>query len=170
MKFRILVPAAALSALAFMATRHRAEARPDAISAASLTVAVKSITSTSATVAYSKDRYDYGTRTLCYDPYPTSPTHNCTTKTASGNSGSFGVTGLKPATKYNYSVKAIDTQGGEKPYTTSGNFTTLTATGVVVTVKPALVPGTARGFDLSGRALPAGAAANNAKIVTRAVR
>ena len=110
--------------------RPQAEARPDVVSAASLTVGASNITATSVDINYSRDKYDYGTRTLCYDPAPKTPVSNCTTKNALGNQGSFTVTGLKSGTAYNYSIKAVDTKGGEKPYTSTGSFTTLGSTGI----------------------------------------
>jgi hypothetical protein len=163
MKKLLLIPAGLLVvATIALLGRRPAHARFDAISAASLKVAAKSITSTTAVIEYSQDKYDYGTRTLCYDPSPTSPTHNCTTKTANGNDGSFNVTGLKPGTKYNFNIKAVDTRDGEKPYSTTGSFTTLTATGVGVPVRATPVPGLGTGpaFDLRGRTLMPGSKAS----------
>src|SRR6185436_2290161 len=96
MNKRIILPAAAALAAALLASQHHAEARPDAVSAASLTVGSTSITSTTATITWSKDKYDYGTRTLCYDPAPAAPANNCQTKTATSSSGSFKVSGLMP--------------------------------------------------------------------------
>lgn len=156
MKKSILFPAAAVTAAALLIPHRRAEAKFDAVTAASLTVKASSITSTSAVILYSKDKYDYGTRTLCYDPSPAAPVDNCTTKNAKGNSGSFSISGLKAGTKYNFSVKAVDdTPEHEKPYTSTGSFTTLTATGVVTMPAVKLLPEEARAFDASGRSLPA---------------
>lgn len=136
--------------------RPHAEAKPDAVTAASLTVGATNITATTATINYSRDKYDYGTRTLCYDPAPTTPKSNCVTKTATGNQGSFAVTGFKTGTAYNYSIKAVDTKGGEKPYTSTGTFTTTGTSGIssVPTVRPGLeIPGLA--VDAAGRIRPA---------------
>lgn len=101
------------------------EAAPDAVSAASLELSASKITATTADILITKDRYNYGTRTLCYDPAPATPTHNCKIITAVANTGKFSITGLTPNTKYNYNVNAIDTRDGERPYNTSGIFTTL---------------------------------------------
>lgn len=136
--------------------RPRAEAKPDAVTAASLTVGATKVTATTATINYSRDKYDYGTRTLCYDPSPATPKSNCVTKTAVGNQGSFAVTGLKAGTAYNYSIKAVDTKGGEKPYTSTGTFTTTGTTGISVGSEVRSqqgIPGLA--VDASGRIRPA---------------
>jgi hypothetical protein len=155
MKIRIVLSMAGLAGIVAAVFLSRAEAKPDAVSAASLTVGVSKITATTASIDYSKDKYDYGTRTLCYDPAPTTPKSNCVIKTASGNQGSFAVTGLKPGTPYNYSINAIDTKGGEKPYKTSGTFTTTGSTGINLPgyhSGQSPVPGLA--VDASGRILP----------------
>ncbi len=153
MKMRIALPAGlAVLPLLLLIGRHT-EAKPDAVSAASLTVAAANITATSATINYSRDKYDYGTRTLCYDPAPASPTNNCTTKTASGNQGSFSITGLKAGTQYNYSIKAVDTKGGEKPYTSTGTFKTLTATALIPAAPNAGLAGKRSRVDALGRTL-----------------
>lgn len=160
MKKRITLSILVVSLSVLLLSRHSAEAEPDAITAASLTVSVTGITPTSAVVQYSKDKYDYGTRTLCYGIAPAVPTGNCTTKTAVGNQGSFAVSNLKAATQYNFSIKAVDTKGGEKPYTTSSTFTTTAPTGLVRPfslfrpMDPAAVK-----TDLRGRSLPQSAKA-----------
>ena len=154
MKNRYLYLAAGLSGALAFAMMARVEAKPDVVSAASLTVGASNVTTTTVVINYSKDKYDYGTRTLCYDPAPTTPKSNCVTKTASGNQGTFNVTGLKASTAYNYSIKAVDTKGGEKPYTSTGSFTTLGATGIALRpgeVLPQAIPGL--GVDASGRSL-----------------
>jgi hypothetical protein len=125
MKHRIVLTIAALAGGYFAFFRPPAEARPDVVSAASITVGTANVTATTATINFSKDKYNYGTRTMCYDPAPAKPTHNCVTKNASGNQGSFNVTGLKATTQYNYSVRASD--GRHADYTSSGTFTTLAA-------------------------------------------
>jgi hypothetical protein len=103
-----------------------AGAKPDAVSAASLSVSADSVKQTTARISYFNDRYNYGSRTLCYNPAPAAPTLNCVTKTASGNSGFFNVINLTPFTAYNFSIKAINTRDqADAPYTTSGSFTTL---------------------------------------------
>jgi hypothetical protein len=134
---RILFPATVIAASLFLLSRHAAMANTDGVeavdvvSAASLTVSIISITSTTAVASYNKDKYDYGTRTLCYDPAPAVASHNCTTRTAFGNAGTFNISGLLPGTTYNFSIKAVDTSAKpEKPYTTSGTFTTSKATAI----------------------------------------
>ncbi|MBW8889950.1 MAG: fibronectin type III domain-containing protein [Fibrobacteres bacterium] len=150
MKMRIALPLAlAALPLVFLA-RRGAVAEVDAVSAASLTVATANITATTATINYSKDKYNYGTRTLCYDPAPATAANNCSTKNASGNAGSFNITGLTPNTQYNYSIKAIDTRGGERPYTSSGTFKTLTTAGIIP-VLPGARPAGFDQFDAAGR-------------------
>jgi hypothetical protein len=154
MKHRIVLTIAALAGGYFAFFRPQAEARPDVVSAASITVGTANVTATTVTINYSKDKYNYGTRTLCYDPAPAKPTHNCTTKNASGNQGSFNVTGLKASTQYNYSVRASD--GRHADYTSSGTFTTLAApVGIVAAPRPANlnppIPGLS--VDVSGRKL-----------------
>jgi hypothetical protein len=98
----------------------------DAVSAASMTVKVTQITSTSATVEWSKDSYDYGYRTLCYDPAPAAAKNNCKRVEVDDDKGSIAISGLKPATKYNFRVEATDPDDDEDPYSVSGNFTTAT--------------------------------------------
>lgn len=154
MKHRILFPAAAMVASILFIARQGADARPDVVSAASLVVAITNITATTAVASYTKDKYDYGTRTLCYNPAPAVASQNCVTRTASGNQGTMNFVNLKPGTLYNYSIKAVDTKGGEKPYTTSGSFTTLGTTSIGA--KPAILGAApAKGgksiFDLTGR-------------------
>lgn len=151
--------AATTAALLLLAGRPSGAARLDAVSAPSLSVRVPTVTATSAVVEYYKDKYDYGTRTLCYDPAPAAPRNNCVTKTASGNQGSFNVTGLKPATQYNFRIEAIDTREGEKPYNTTGSFATPSPTSIPT--RPGLPAGRqgAPRFDAAGRAMPAGPAA-----------
>lgn len=152
MKKRIAFTALAALPLVFLA-RHGAQAEVDAVSAASLSVSVSGITATAAIINYSKDKYDYGTRTLCYNPAPAAPTLNCTTKNAVGNQGSFTVSNLASGIQYNFSIKAVDTKGGEKPYTTSGTFQTLKSTGLMPD-GPSSIPGTAIRVrvDANGRA------------------
>lgn len=160
MKPSLLAATALLASLLLILAGNPAEARLDAISAASLSVRVPALTSTTALVEYFKDKYDYGTRTLCYDPAPAAARNNCVTKTASGNQGSFNVAGLKPATAYNFRIEAIDTKDGEKPYNTTGTFTTLDAAGIrgiQVPTGGALPPGIR--FDAEGRVLPPGSPA-----------
>lgn len=154
MKMRIALPLALAALPLLWLARRGAEAEVDAVSAASLTVAAANITATSATINYSKDKYNYGTRTLCYDPAPATPANNCTTKNASGNEGSFNVTGLKPNTQYNYSIKAVDTRGGERPYTSTGTFKTL-ATSALIPVLPGAGHAASDRFDANGRRLNA---------------
>lgn len=166
MKRRLYLTAAGMAGILIMAGQHSAEARLDAVSAASLSVRVPTVTTTSAVVEYFRDKYDYGTRTLCYDPAPAAARNNCVTKVASGNQGSFTVTGLKPGVQYNFRIEAIDTKDGEKPYNTTGSFTTAAATGVIA------VPGAGREalpaetrFDAGGRSLPPGPAAPGAAFI-----
>jgi len=154
MKMRIALPLALAALPLLMLARRGAVAEVDAVSAASITVAAANITATTATINYTNDKYNYGTRTLCYDPAPATPANNCTTKNASGNSGSFSVTGLKANTQYNYSVKAIDTRGGERPYTSTGTFKTLAAS-ALVPVLPGAGHATIDRFDANGRRLNA---------------
>jgi hypothetical protein len=151
---RIALPLALSALPLLLLARRGAEAEIDAVSAASLTVSVSKITATTASIDYSRDKYDYGTRTLCYNPAPATPTLNCTTRNASGNSGSFAISGLTPNTQYNYSIKAVDTKGGEKPYTSSGTFKTL-ATAALAPVLPgqAAAAEAAVRYDANGRAL-----------------
>ncbi len=126
---RKIISTATAILIAFLCiTRNNVVARPDAVSAASLTVTVTSVTATTAVITYSKDKYDYGTRTLCYDPAPAVAKNNCTVKNAAGNQGTFTISGLSSGIVYNFNIQAIDTQGGEKPYATAGSFTTLTST------------------------------------------
>jgi hypothetical protein len=156
MKYRMLLSAFALSLPMLVLTRNPALAKPDVVSAASLTVAVGTVTATTAVINYSRDKYDYGTRTLCYAVSPAAATTNCTTKTASGNQGSFTITGLKAATKYNFKIEAVDTKGGERPYNTTGSFTTAGTTGIrvpQVRLTPGL--GAAGKTDVRGRAIRA---------------
>jgi hypothetical protein len=153
MKMRIALPMALAALPLLLLMRRGADAEPDAVSAASLTVSVSNITATTASIDYSRDKYDYGTRTLCYDPAPASPTHNCTTRNASGNQGTFSVTGLTPSTQYNFSIKAVDTKGGERPYTSSGTFKTLAATALAPALPGAEAIGGAARFDANGRRL-----------------
>ena len=159
MKPSLLLTAATLAAALLLAGRQNAEARFDAVSAASLSVRVPTINTTTAVVEYYKDKYDYGTRTLCYDPAPAAARNNCVVKQASGNEGSFNVTGLKPGTAYNFRIEAIDTREGEKPYNTTGTFTTKATTGIAAVPKAgkSTVPGTAR-VDAKGRSVPPGLA------------
>ncbi len=128
MNRKIISTATAILITFLCITRNNVVARPDAVSAASLTVAVTSVTATTAVITYSKDKYDYGTRTLCYDPAPAVAKNNCTIKNAAGNQGTFTISGLTSGIVYNFNIQAIDTQGGEKPYATAGSFTTLTST------------------------------------------
>ena len=101
MKSRTLLTAATLIApLAFLG-QGGVEASVDAVSAASMTLKVVSITQTTATVQYSQDSYDYGYRTLCYDPSPAAAKNNC-------------------------KITATDPDDDEDPYSASGSFTTLT--------------------------------------------
>ena len=127
MKKLFALPVLVLTA-AFAILLHAGESTGvDAVSAASITLANGTITSTSAVVNYSGDRYSNGTRTLCYDPAPASPTNNCTAKAATcSRTGSFTLTGLTPATSYNYKVTATD--GRHNPYSASGTFKTLAGT------------------------------------------
>jgi chitodextrinase len=111
------------------------------------------VTATTATINYTRDKYDYGTRTLCYDPAPASPVNHCTTKTASGNQGSFAVTGLTPNTQYNYSIKAVDTKGGERPYTSTGTFKTLATSALIPSLPNAGAAAKGRRIDALGRSL-----------------
>ncbi len=121
---KILFPILAIVAGVSILTQTHTQANPDVVSAASLTVSIINIKDSSAMAQYTRDKYDYGTRTLCYNPAPAVASLNCTTRNASGNSGTMDLVKLTPGTLYNFSIKAIDTKGGEKPYTTSGSFTT----------------------------------------------
>lgn len=121
----ILTLAALVAPVAFLG-RGGAEARVDAVSAASMTLKVTAITETGALVQYTKDSYDYGYRTLCYDPAPAAAKNNCKRIEVDDDKGSFQLTGLKPGTKYNYKITATDPDDDEDPYSASGNFTTLT--------------------------------------------
>ncbi|MEO7426789.1 MAG: fibronectin type III domain-containing protein [Fibrobacteria bacterium] len=156
MRYRMLFSAFAFSLPMLVLTRNPALAKPDVVSAASLTVAVGAVTATTAVINYSRDKYDYGTRTLCYAVSPAAATTNCTTKTASGNQGSFTISGLKAATKYNFKIEAVDTKGGERPYNTTGTFTTATPTGIRAP-QVRLTPGLAGSdrVDVRGRAIQA---------------
>lgn len=164
MKMRIALPIVLAALPLLLLARRGAVAEVDAVTAASLTVTATNITATTATIEYSRDKYNYGTRTLCYDPAPATPANNCTTKNASGNSGSFSITGLKASTQYNYSIKAIDTRGGERPYTSSGTFKTL-ATAALVPVLPGAARVGADRFDANGRRLDAGQARGGEGII-----
>ena len=107
-----------------------AQQAPDAITAASMTLSMGTITATTAVVKYSNDRERTGTRTLCYDPAPASPTHNCIAHPAGGvNSGSFTLTNLTAKTLYNYKITASD--GRHSPYSATGTFTTAQAVGII---------------------------------------
>jgi hypothetical protein len=156
MNIRILLPSAAILTGLLFLTHNGVEARADIVSAASLTVGVTTVTTTSAVITYSRDKYDYGTRTLCYDPSPLVASHNCVTKTAIGVQGSFTVSGLTAGTIYNFKITAVDTKGGEKPYSTSGILTTLKgATSLINAPKLSqghVVSGPAN-FDLNGRSI-----------------
>lgn len=154
----------ALAAVAILSPAGRdAEAGVDAVSAASLTVSVSNITATSATINYSKDRYSSGTRTLYYNPAPAAATQNATAKKASGNAGSFAVTGLKSGTEYNFKVEASD--GRHKNYATSGTFKTLVPTAIPVSASPGAGGTAAERFDASGRRLDAGHARNGQGVI-----
>lgn len=164
MKIRIALSLAGLAGLYAAFFLPRAEAKPDAITAASLVVGTSNVTATTVTINYSRDKYDYGTRTLCYDPAPATPKNNCVTKNAVGNQGSFAVTGLKPGTAYNYSIQAVDNRGHEKPYTSTGTFTTTGSTAIALPgyrSGQAPVPGLT--VDAAGRAIPVGSAARTFK-------
>jgi|GEM_PF-4322735 len=130
MKNRILFPTAAIVAAIVFFDRYGADARPDVVSAASLTVTITNITATTAVASYFNDKYDYGTRTLCYNPAPAVASQNCATRNASGNQGTMNMANLMPGTKYNYAIQAVDNKGHERPYTTSGSFTTLASTSI----------------------------------------
>jgi chitodextrinase len=153
MRIRIALPAALAALPLLLIVGRHTEAKPDAVSAASLTVAAANVTSTTATINYTRDKYDYGTRTLCYDPAPASPTHNCTTKTVNSNQGSFAVTGLTPNTQYNFNINAIDTKGGERPYNTSGTFKTQASTALLPAAPNAGAATKGRRVDALGRNL-----------------
>lgn len=157
MKRSLYLTAAGLAGILIVAGQKSAEARLDAVSAASLSVRVPTVTTTTAVVEYYKDKYDYGNRTLCYDPAPAAARNNCVTKVANGNQGSFTVSGLKPGVQYNFRIEAIDTKDGEKPYNTTGSFTTKAVTGVIAVpgAGRAGIPGVAV-FDAEGRSLPPG--------------
>ncbi len=156
MRTRQFLAAGALAGALLLSQGLNAEAALDAVSSASLTVGVRNVTSTTAVVEYTKDRYNYGTRTLCYDPAPAAPRNNCVTKQASGNQGSFNVTGLKPATTYNFRIEAIDTKDHERPYNSTGSFTTLAPTALTALPAAARDEGTGAAVDAAGRSLPAG--------------
>jgi hypothetical protein len=155
MKMRIALPLGLAALPLLLIARRGADAEPDAVSAASLSVSVANITATAATINYFNDKYNYGTRTLCYDPAPATPTHNCTTKTASGNQGSFAVTGLTANTQYNFNIQAIDTRKGERPYATSGTFKTLATSALAPVLPGPGAIGKAERFDANGRRLDA---------------
>lgn len=156
MKKSLVFPAAALISALIGFSQFRVEAAPDAVSAASLVLSASNITSTTADILITRDKYNYGTRTLCYDPAPATATHNCQTITAVATTGKFSIRGLTPNTKYNYNVNAIDTKDGERPYNTSGSFTTLTGPSPIQS-NLATIPRSARGktvtIDALGRNL-----------------
>jgi hypothetical protein len=156
MKKTISIPALALVLTLAFLFRPGDGAAPDAISSASLTVATGTLTATTAVVNYSRDRYSNGTRTLCFDPAPAAPTHNCTARQASGNSGSFTLSKLTPATLYNYKITASD--GRHSNYSTSGTFKTLATTGIAAerAVRRPAIPGLGSARDLRGRAVTRG--------------
>ena len=150
MKKWITIPATILAVALHFLAQEGESSDLDAISAASITLANGEITSTTAVVNYSNDRYGSGTRTLCYDPAPAAATHNCTGKPASGRAGSFTLTNLTPATQYNYKITASD--GRHSNYSATGTFKTSVTVGVAVT--PRVVPAIAdweSAYDLSGR-------------------
>lgn len=152
LRLALALPFVALPLL--LLARNQAVAEVDAVSAASMIVGSTNITDTSATITYTNDKYNYGTRTLCYDPAPATAANNCTTKNASGNSGSFDIKKLKPSTQYNYSIKAIDTRGGERPYTYGGTFKTLASkVTALIPVLPRAGVADAVRFDAIGRRL-----------------
>lgn len=124
---RLLLPIVGIATGVVLWTGYDAQAKVDVVSAASLSVRADSIKTTSVIIAYFNDRYNYGSRTLCYIVAPGTPANGtCAVKTASGTSGTFKVSGLTPSTSYNYSVKAINTRDTQDPpYTTSGSFKTL---------------------------------------------
>jgi len=166
MKLRTALPLALVALPLLLISRRGADAETDAVTAASISVSVSNILATSATVDYSRDRYDYGTRTLCYDPAPTVPTHNCATKDASGNAGSFTLTGLKAGTQYNFNITASD--GRHKDYATSGTFKTLVATALAAPGTEAIGSGDRIGpqhFDAKGRFLDAPGARNGKAVI-----
>jgi hypothetical protein len=146
--------------------RRGAEAEVDAVTAASLTVAVSGITSSTASIGYSKDRYSSGTRTLYYNPAPAAATQNATAKRASGNAGSFSVSGLAPNTQYNYKIEASD--GRHESYSTSGSFKTTASTAIRIGVgADAGTQTDGARFDAAGRSLrPSEASAGQRAIFT----
>jgi chitodextrinase len=166
MKMRIALPAAAAALALIVIARHGAEAGVDAVSAASLTVTTSRITANSVSIDYSRDKYDYGTRTLYLDKSPVAPTTKIETKNASGNSGSFTVSNLQPNTQYNYKIEAIDTKGHERPYNTTGTFKTLNSTALFPAIPgaPGAVSGADR-YDAAGRRLGAKKAAGGEGII-----
>ena len=152
LRIALALPLAALPLL--LLARNPAVAEVDAVSAASMTVGSTNITDTSATITYTRDKYNYGTRTLCYDPAPATAANNCTTHNAVGNDGTFDIKKLTPNTQYNYSIKAIDTRGGERPYTYGGTFKTLAAKATaLIPVLPRAGGADAVRFDANGRRL-----------------
>ncbi len=159
MKKQIALTATLLAGCLIAGLRYTVHANPqavDAVSAASLTVAAAQVTDTSAVINYSRDKYDYGSRTLCYAIAPAAPSTCLKPITASGNSGSIPLHPLKRGTSYNYSIKAVDTQGGERPYTSTGAFTT---TGSATSIRFNLVNGITRVpglvVDVNGRVVNA---------------
>jgi hypothetical protein len=125
-RMKTFVPFFRLALFVVCAAAYSVQAKPDAIAAASLSVGTDSVTTTTVRIQWFNDRYNYGSRTLCYDPAPASPVSNCVVKTARANEGFFQVTGLTPGTAYNFSIKAINTRDTkDAPYTTAGTFTTL---------------------------------------------
>jgi hypothetical protein len=132
-----------------------AEAGVDAVSAASMTVKVASITETGAVVQWSKDSYDYGYRTLCYDPAPAAAKNNCKRVEVEDDKGSLTLTGLKPATKYNFRIEATDPDDDEDPYSVTGNFTTLSPPVSLraPSIREEGPGGSAPAFDVRGRRL-----------------
>ncbi len=157
MNKRILFPAMAVCALLLLSLHRRSDAEPDVISAASIAVGSTSITQTSAVVTYSNDRYNYGVRTMCYDPAPLAPQDSCQAHNASGNSGSFTINGLKPGTAYNFVVTATDPGNSRhRPYSTNGTFTTQgQPSGLTLPVNQTSAVGAgAAVYDLRGRLLP----------------
>jgi hypothetical protein len=131
-------------------------ANSDAICGASMRV-TDSTKTTTVVIYYTNDRRTGGTRTLCYDLAPLSPTHNCISHSSNSNSGSFSLTGLTAKSTYNYQITA--SKSGESSYSVCGTFTTLSG---VTLILPMTDKSSRKGmkktlvFDVDGRVLPLG--------------
>ena len=159
-----LIPAVAALACLLFPRRGEGE-RLDAVSMASIRVNIVSITSSTAVAQFTRDAYNYGTRTFCYDLAPDSATHNCVSHLANGFAGSFNLSGLLPDTVYNYKLTAHDEVHQE--YGALGNFRTLPEpTSARPAPRPlASSPQAKHSYDLRGRRLPPGSPARGLRIL-----